>query len=565
MKKRILRTLSIVLVILMMLTVFASCNQQGEQGPAGPQGPAGEKGESGEAGNGVKSITKTSTRGVVDTYTVTYTDGTTTTFTVTNGERGIQGIQGVPGKDGHSPIITIQDGYWYIDGVNTNAEVGEGIKGDTGNGISDIRKTGSVGLVDTYTITYTNGGTSTFTVTNGAQGLQGPRGPQGLQGEDGDTPYIRYGYWWIGNVNTNVKAEGTSTDSSTLNAADMGYIVITDYLQANTGADVSDAIQKIIDDNPNRTIYFPDGEYILAKPIMTPGMPSKSVSLNLSNYAHIKAASNWSSDEAMIRLGAKEVTGEYIDGMNEYISSYFNGSCYYLSGGIIDGSNIAKGIAVEAGVETSIRNVSIKKTQVGIHIKSGSNNKSSDADIDSVNISCNKTPGSIGILIEGKDNTITNVRIGRARIGVRFASTGGGNFLRNVHPLFVGTTEENLGSIGFDDQSDGNWYDFCYSDHFEVGFKMADKTVSTYQSCFCYWYNNEPSTKIAFQSTGRFNSTIWNSKVDFNGSGATRAYIKVATSGGCGRIACPIFNTTVNNADDYNAYMANGDSPLWKS
>ena len=46
----------------------------------------------------------------------------------------------------------------------------KGSQGDTGNGIASIAKTGTSGLVDTYTITYTNGNTTTFTVTNGQDG-----------------------------------------------------------------------------------------------------------------------------------------------------------------------------------------------------------------------------------------------------------------------------------------------------------------------------------------------------------------------------------------------------------
>jgi lysophospholipase L1-like esterase len=42
----------------------------------------------GEDGRGIESIVKTSTAGLVDTYTITYTDGTTSTFNVTNGARG---------------------------------------------------------------------------------------------------------------------------------------------------------------------------------------------------------------------------------------------------------------------------------------------------------------------------------------------------------------------------------------------------------------------------------------------------------------------------------------------
>lgn len=54
----------------------------GETGQTGPQGPEGP------TGNGIVSITKTGTSGLVDTYTITFTDGTTTTFTVTNGADG---------------------------------------------------------------------------------------------------------------------------------------------------------------------------------------------------------------------------------------------------------------------------------------------------------------------------------------------------------------------------------------------------------------------------------------------------------------------------------------------
>ena len=46
----------------------------------------------------------------------------------------------------------------------------QGVKGDTGNGIATIAKTATVGLVDTYTITYTDGNTTIFTVTNGEDG-----------------------------------------------------------------------------------------------------------------------------------------------------------------------------------------------------------------------------------------------------------------------------------------------------------------------------------------------------------------------------------------------------------
>lgn len=71
----------------------------------------------GEAGNDIQSVEKTSTSGLVDTYTITLTDGTTYNFDVTNGRA-----------------------------------------------ITSIEKTSSVGYVDTYTITFNDGTTTTFEV-----------------------------------------------------------------------------------------------------------------------------------------------------------------------------------------------------------------------------------------------------------------------------------------------------------------------------------------------------------------------------------------------------------------
>ena len=60
----------------------------------------------GTDGRGIVSVEKTGTAGLVDTYTITYTDGTTATFTVTNGK---DGDPGTPGQDGVSPTISVTD------------------------------------------------------------------------------------------------------------------------------------------------------------------------------------------------------------------------------------------------------------------------------------------------------------------------------------------------------------------------------------------------------------------------------------------------------------------------
>ena len=69
---------------------------------------------------------------------------------------------------------------------------GGGTPGPAGVGIQKIEKTGTDGLVDTYTITYTNGQTTTYTVTNGADGPKGDKGDKGDTGEKGDPGTTNY-------------------------------------------------------------------------------------------------------------------------------------------------------------------------------------------------------------------------------------------------------------------------------------------------------------------------------------------------------------------------------------
>lgn len=102
------------------------------------------KGQSGQDGRGITSILRTSGNGAPgtrDTYTIYYTDNTTSTFDVINGHAG--------------PI------------------------GPAGRGISFISLVGSsgssstTGVVDTYKIQYTDGTADSFTVRNGKDGKDG--------------------------------------------------------------------------------------------------------------------------------------------------------------------------------------------------------------------------------------------------------------------------------------------------------------------------------------------------------------------------------------------------------
>ena len=247
--------------------VMENYGRPGTDGEKGEMGEQGSKGDAGATGVGIKSVEKTGTSDLVDTYTITYTDGTTSTFTVTNGakgDKGDDGDDGEPGATGNG-IASIA-----VDETNTDTSktvlkitftnnstqlinVANGKNGENGVGITSISKTSTNGLIDTYTITYSSGDSTTFTVTNGKDGATWHSGKgeptadvgavgdfyldetnldiykksgdgwtklaniKGEKGEDGISVYMGYdGYIWQGSTKTKYKAE---VDESTTDAS----------------------------------------------------------------------------------------------------------------------------------------------------------------------------------------------------------------------------------------------------------------------------------------------------------------------------------------------------------
>ena len=92
---------------------------QGETGPQGPKGDTGATGATGatgpkgDTGNGIASVVKTATSGLVDTYTITFTNGNTTQFTVSNG----LGIKSADINASGHLIITYDDDTTYDAGA----------------------------------------------------------------------------------------------------------------------------------------------------------------------------------------------------------------------------------------------------------------------------------------------------------------------------------------------------------------------------------------------------------------------------------------------------------------
>ena len=211
---------------------------QGMQGVPGPIGPAGERGQDGAKGeDGKDGVTPH-----IDSETGNWFIGETNTnvhaqgpkgetgergpkgddgqvgpagpigLTGPAGERGQDGQQGEKGKDGVTPHIDSVSGRWFI--------------GDEDTGVSAQGPVGPQGPPGTAVTV--EGGAAAVPGPQGPVGPAGPVGPQGprgLKGEDGQpgpagtpgekgkdgiTPHIdsETGNWFIGETNTNVKAQG---------------------------------------------------------------------------------------------------------------------------------------------------------------------------------------------------------------------------------------------------------------------------------------------------------------------------------------------------------------------
>lgn len=315
--------------------------------------------------------------------------------------------------------------------------------------------------------------------------------------------------------------------------------VVTEYIEL-TG-DVTDALQKLIDENPGRTLEFPDGVYNISKPLTIPADTAKAVSLRLSDYAIIKAADSWNSSDAMICMAAGSRNAE-----SEPLS-------FYLSGGTIDANGKAAAISVNDARDILISNVNIKNSTVGIEVKSGA------ADIENITIVGNGADSSVGMVIGGTDCSAANVRISNVLTGVKV--TGANNAFKSVCATYSGTS---VSSCGFVDTGKGSRYDLCESEQFAVGFKMAESTVSIYYACHVEWTNNALKTNVAFQSEGKFNSLIRNSVVDFDFADCGGAFLTVSAEGGAGQILYPMIGGANNMVDESYADYLTGSKVIEK-
>ena len=137
----------------------------------------------------------------------------------TQGEKGDKGESGADGKDGIS--------------------------------IVSVEKTDSEGLTDTYTITYSDGKTTIFTVTNGRDGSDGSDGEDGTDGESGKDGIS------ITKVDINGSGELVISFSEG-SPVNLGKIVGTDGVDGQDGKDGVSIEGATVDDSGNLILALSD-------------------------------------------------------------------------------------------------------------------------------------------------------------------------------------------------------------------------------------------------------------------------------------------------------------------
>ena len=144
------------------------------------------KGLKGDTGTSITSVTKTATSGVIDTYTVQFSNNTSTTFTVTNGT-SIQSIA-------KTSTVGLVDTYTVTltSGATTQFQV------SNAKSITSVAMVGgnhAAGTTDTYQITFNDGDTAQFSVYNGANGSGAVSTVAGIGvvGDQGNVPLILQG------------------------------------------------------------------------------------------------------------------------------------------------------------------------------------------------------------------------------------------------------------------------------------------------------------------------------------------------------------------------------------
>ena len=278
-------------------------------------------------------------------------------------------------------------------------------------------------------------------------------------------------------INDSVKVQPAVPDDS-------GFIVVTDYIKASTGEDVAGALQKLIDKNWGKTLYFPDGEYLLSYPIQTSAVAGQTMSFILSPGAVIRAAKTWN--------GIKYANALFCMGA---LSDQANGATAVIRGGVFDGNGKADGIAVMAGTDSVIEDVCIVDTRIGIDMGQGVTGWK----VKNVTVLGNGTMGNLGLKVFCNECEFIDVKLYNMHTALGIMGTGN---------LFYGVRVENTvddssyanASVGVSDNGSDNMYYDCTMVNCQIAYQT--KNAQIFGKNEAIWTNDLCRSQVAIDVSG---------------------------------------------------------------
>ena len=304
-------------------------------------------------------------------------------------------------------------------------------------------------------------------------------------------------------------------DASEVERTRNKYVDVSQFVEPNSKLDVYAALQELIDNNKHKTLYFPDGEYLISEPLKTSAGGSSSTSFYLSDNAVIKATDNWKGGDkgALIELGAAEPVNDITT----------PGSNYHFIGGILDGNLKAMGISLASGRESLVSQVKIINSTVGVYIPEGINSKSSDMDVEDIDI-IGFGGTSKGIVSIGLDNTFTDIRISNVKVGVE---NSGGSFFRGIS-VKLDKNQPYEGTVAFS-TSGVSWFYSCSSENMQTAFQLQGGYTGSAPVIkdFTIRWTEAKGAQTAFNVIGNFASVCSNGIIDFFDASTENSILKV--------------------------------------
>ena len=302
-------------------------------------------------------------------------------------------------------------------------------------------------------------------------------------------------------------AEGENDAGITKTDWQPGYINVMDYGACGNGSqDDIAAIQRCIDENPGKTIYFPAGDYRIGNYIKLYASRNHSVNLVLDPSARIYTANKLS---CLLYVG-DDSKGDY--------ERFDNDGRRYVIGGTFDGNNVQKVIWVKSRPQlTRFEDLKIINFEhYGFYADQTHGTYSADFELLNSWI-CGKSSMSpyecTGVFVATGDNTISNLRIDGCVVAMEICS--GGNFISKVHATLMnrGYTYSAEGynrTIGFKVSTDGfNTFSQCYADTFSYGWYFKQDTLATLSQCNAYyWYTGPELNNVVISMNGPHGVTV---------------------------------------------------------